>query len=241
MYGLYIEIILLTTMVLLMGVLNRLRGTGLIKHFGIITLPYIYKEPIKINLVWNHIYGLYLGIIVGLLTMNIGWGILALGLYILGESKGWGEWVGTLSRVEPMTREVLLNNYKDNEGKKFPFIHQIANFFIHEESKSTQLEDKINQYMGYATLALFLRGIWWWLPLYILLAHLKLISFPEAFIGVIIISTMFPINCIISRYIGFNKKIWKVQFGRGWENQEFLNGLTQGLVLWVLLLDLIKI
>jgi hypothetical protein len=234
----YIEIIVLFTMVLLMGILNRLRGTGLIKHFGIITLPYVYKEPIKINLVWNHIYGLYLGLIVGLLTLNIGWGILALGLYILGESKGWGEWIGALSKPVPLTDLELMRQYKDNEGKKFPFIHQIANFFIKEELIGATFSSRLSQYMRYATLALFLRGIWWWLPLYLLLAYLKLISFPEAFIGVLIISIMFPINCIISRYIGFDKKIWKVQFSRGWENQEFLNGLTQGLVLWLLLLDI---
>ena len=234
----YIEIIVLLTMVLLMGILNRLRGTGLIKHFGIITLPYVYKTPIKINLVWNHIYGLYLGLVVGILTLNIGWGILALGLYILGESKGWGEWVGNLTRSTPMTIDMLLFNYNDNEGKKFPFIHQITNFFI-KEKIDAELPIAAKQYMRYATLALFLRGIWWWLPLYILLAYLELISYPEAIIGVLIISIMFPINCILSRYIGFNKKIWKVQFGRGWENQEFLNGVVQGLVLWTLILGIV--
>lgn len=235
----YIEILVLFTMVLLMGILNRLRGTGLIKQFGVVTLPYVYKTPIKISLVWNHIYGLYIGLIVGLLTLNIGWGILALVLYLIGESKGWGEWIGTLTRHEPMTEEILLKNYNDNEGKKFPFIHQIANFFIKEELKNDTFTNKVKQYMRYATLALFLRGIWWWLPLYLLLAYLELISYPEAIIGVLIISIMFPINCILSRYIGFNKKIWKVQFSRGWENQEFLNGLTQGLVLWILILDIV--
>lgn len=234
----YIEIIVLFTMVLLMGILNRLRGTGLIKHFGIITLPYIYKTPIKISLVWNHIYGLYIGLVVGVLTLNIGWGILALVLYLIGESKGWGEWIGNLTRSTPMTIEILNNNYNDNEGKKFPFIHQITNFFI-KEKIDAELPIAAKQYMRYATLALFLRGIWWWLPLYILLAYLELISYPEAIIGVLIISIMFPINCILSRYIGFNKKIWKVQFGRGWENQEFLNGMVQGLVLWTLILGIV--
>lgn len=234
----YIEIILLGIMILISGILNRLRGTGLIKHFGIITLPYVYKTPIKISLVWNHIYGLYIGIIVSVLTLNVGWGVLALVLYIVGESKGWGEWIGTLTRHEHMTEEILLKNYNDNEGKKFPYIHQIANFFIKEKIYA-ELDIATKQYMRYATLALFLRGIYWWLPLYLLLAYLKLISFPEAFIGVLIISIMFPINCIISRYVGFNKKIWKVQFSRGWENQEFLNGMVQGLVLWVLILDMV--
>lgn len=233
----YIEIILLFTMVILMGILNRLRGTGLIKHFGIITLPYVYKTPIKINLVWNHIYGLYIGLIVGLLSMNVGWGVLALVLYIIGESKGWGEWIGALTRIENKTETWLILKYNDDEGKKFPFIHQIANFFIKEKIDGP-LDVRVKQYMRYASLALILRGIYWWLPLYLLLAYLELISYPEAIIGVLIISIMFPINCILSRYIGFNKKIWKVQFGRGWENQEFLNGMVQGLVLWTLILGI---
>ena len=234
----YVEIVLFISMVLLMGVLNRLRGTGLIKELGVITLPYIYKTPIKVNLVWNHIYGLYLGIIVGLLTLNVGWGILALLLYIVGESKGWGEWLGALTNYKPKDTMWLLRQYKDNEGKKFPFIQQIANFFIKEEIKDTTLSKRISQYMKYATLALILRGIYWWLPLYLLLAYLKLISYPEAIIGVLILGLSFPITCIISKYIGFNKRIWIVQFGRGWENQEVLTGMMHGIVLWVLLLDI---
>lgn len=233
-----IDLTIFLSIVLMSGVLNRLRGTGLIKHFGIITLPIIYKKPINVNLVWNHIYGLYLGIIVGYLTMNIWFGLCGLVLYIIGESKGWGEWIGALTRIENKTETWLILKYNDDEGKKFPFIHQIANFFIKEKIDGP-LDVRIKQYMRYASLALILRGIYWWLPLYLLLAYLELISFSEAIIGVLIISIMFPINCIISRYIGFNKKIWIIQFGRGWENQEFLNGLIQGLVLWILILDII--
>lgn len=233
----YIELFLITIMVITMGVLNRLRGTGLIKYFGTIILPYVYKTPIKISLVWNHIYGLYIGLVVGLFSLSIWYGIVAFILYIIGESKGWGEWIGTLSRSEPTTEAMLITNYNDNEGKKFPFIHQIANFFIKEQTIGT-FKHRSNQYMRYASLALSLRGVWWWLPLYILLAYIDLISYPEAFIGVLIISIMFPINCLLSRYIGFNRKFWVVQFGRGWENQEFLNGITHGIVLWMLLLDI---
>lgn len=234
----YIELFLFTIMVITMGVLNRLRGTGLVKQLGTFTLPYIYKKPITVNLTGNILYAIYLGTIVGLLTMNIGWGILALGLYILGESKGWGEWIGALSKSDTIDEDWLNRQYIDNEGKNFPFIHQIANFFIKEQLIDGTFTDRLNQYMKYASLALVLRGIVWWLPLYLLLAHVKLISFSEAFMGVLIISLYFPINCMLSRYIGFNKKIWIVQFGRGWENQEFLNGITQGIVLWMLLLDI---
>jgi hypothetical protein len=89
------------------GLLNRLRGTGVLKHFGTIrigemkiwklTIP---KIEFEINLVWNHIYGLYLALIVGLLSMNVYAGLLTLVAYLIGESKGWGELVGALTRWE---------------------------------------------------------------------------------------------------------------------------------------------
>ena len=82
------------------AILNRLRGTGVIKHFGAlrveeiklwkITIP---KIEVEVKLVWNHVYGLYLGLIFGLLAMNVYAGLAVLAAYLVGESKGWGEWV----------------------------------------------------------------------------------------------------------------------------------------------------
>lgn len=80
------------------------------------------KVEVSVNLVWNHIYALYLALIVGLLTMNVYAGLLVLIAYLIGESKGWGEWVGSLTRVEPFAIDDILRNYKDNEGRGFPYI-----------------------------------------------------------------------------------------------------------------------
>jgi hypothetical protein len=49
------------------GLLNRLRGTGVLKHFG--TLK-VFNKEIRINFNGNHLYGLYLAVVVGILTMN---------------------------------------------------------------------------------------------------------------------------------------------------------------------------
>ena len=108
------------------GILNRLRGTGVIKYFGTLrieetkigklTLP---KIEVEVKLVWNHVYGLYLALVFGLLAMNVWAGLAVLIAYLVGESKGWGEWVGALTRWETKDEEWLQIQYKDNEGVGF--------------------------------------------------------------------------------------------------------------------------
>ena len=86
------------------GILNRLRGTGVIKHFGTLNLG---EKKVEVKLVWNHIYGLYLALVLGLLAMNVWAGLAVLVAYLVGESKGWGEWVGALTRWETKDEELL--------------------------------------------------------------------------------------------------------------------------------------
>ena len=63
------------------AILNRWRGTGVI--FSISNL----------NTTGTMIYALYIGLLFGLLST---WyvGLLSLGLFLLGESFGWGKWAG---------------------------------------------------------------------------------------------------------------------------------------------------
>lgn len=68
-------------------ILNRLRGTGVLKHFG--TLKIINKE-VKISFVGNHLYGLWVALVLGLATMNLWLGLAILVSYLIGEAKGWG-------------------------------------------------------------------------------------------------------------------------------------------------------
>lgn len=119
------------------AILNRLRGTGVIKHFGTL---HICNKSVNVNLVWNHVYALYLALIVGYLTMNIYAGIATMIAYFIGESKGWGEWVGTLTSSKELTQADLLRNYKDNEGRGFPYIHKIANLIAPEISTCDDLD-----------------------------------------------------------------------------------------------------
>ena len=229
----------LLVIIILCGILNRLRGTGVIKHFG--TLNIINKK-IEIKFVGNHLYGIYIALVLGITTMNMWLGLSVFVAYLVGESKGWGEWVGSLTRTEPWKEELLQRNYADNEGKTFPFIYQITNFFIKEKIAGT-FEEQCKQYRKHATLALMLRGMYWWLPVYLVLATFGVIDFAEAFAIATLLGIAFPIACEIGKRIKFNKtydlKFIKLSFSQGWENQEVVYGLFQGIALWYTIIFLV--
>lgn len=227
------------------SVLNRLRGTGVIKHFGTLRVGEIklwkfvtQNIEVNVNLVWNHVYGMYLGLIFGLLTMNVWCGLAVLVAYLVGESKGWGEWVGSLTRHEPWDDRMLQGNYLDEEGKTFPFIYQISNFFIKEKIDGT-FKEQCEQYRKHATLALTLRGMYWWGLVYGAIAWFGLINLYEYAAIVTILGIGFPIACEIGKMITSNGKIWKIEWSQGWENQELVYGLIQGMCLWYVIIGVV--
>ena len=226
------EYILIAVIVILCALGNRLRGTGVIKHFGTLNIGSI-KTEIKFN--GNHLYGLWIALVLGLATMNAWLGLAVFIAYLIGESKGWGEWVGSLSRVEPWTEEHLQGDYNDDEGKKFPFIHQIANSVCKEQIEGT-FEQRAKQYKKYATLALILRGMYWWLHVYSVLAAFGVISWYCAVMAGIGLGIAFPIAAEIGRHWKFTRtydlKFIELSFSQGWENQEVVYGAIQGAVMW---------
>ena len=221
------------------AILNRLRGTGVLKHFG--TLK-VFNKEIRINFNGNHLYGLYLAVVVGILTMNALAGVAVLIAYLVGEAKGWGEWIGSLARHEPWDEEMLQRNYRDEEGKTFPFIHQIANSVCKEQIDGS-FEERAKQYRKYATLALMLRGMYWWLPVYGVIAAFGVISWQVAAVAGIVLGIAFPIAAEIGRRMTFTReydlKFIKLSFSQGWENQEIVYGMIQGVVLWSVVLGVI--
>ena len=225
------------------GILNRLRGTGVIKHFGTLRIEEmkiwkltIPKIEIEVKLVWNHVYGLYLALVFGLLSMNVSAGLAVLVAYLVGESKGWGEWVGALTRWETKDEEWLQRQYKDNEGVGFPYIHQIANAIAKEQIDGT-LEEKLKQYNKYATLALILRGMYWWGLVYGTASMFGIVSGLEAVVITVVLGIGFPVACWLGKKMDFSKKFGVVHLSRGWENQELVYGLMQGIALWYVVLS----
>lgn len=215
------------------AILNRLRGTGLIKSFGTFTL---FSKTFELKLVWNHIYAIYLALLLGVVFSSIYLGLSVLILYFIGESKGWGEWVGALTRWEVKDEQWLLHQYTDTEGKKFPFIHQIANWITPEVTQGT-IEERLKMYLRYAKVALSLRGMFWWGCVYLPIMLFGYIGLMEYLIMTILLGLSFPLACYIGKNILYNKRIWIVNFSRGWENQEIVYGLFQGIALWYLVLS----
>ena len=225
------------------AVLNRLRGTGTIKHFGTLRIDEITlwklvipKIEVEVKLVWNHIYGLYLALVFGLLTMNVWAGLAVLVAYLVGESKGWGEWIGALTRWETKDEEWLQKQYKDNEGVGFPYIHQIANAITKEQIEGT-FEEKLKQYHRYAILALTLRGMFWWGLVYGTASVFGIVNILEAVAITVALGIGFPVACWLGKKMDFSKKYGILHLSRGWENQELVYGVMQGIALWYVVLS----
>ena len=198
----------------------------MIKHFGTLN---IVKKKIEIKFVGNHLYGLYLALVFGLLTMNVFVGLSVLIAYLLGESAGWGKWLGWLvTDVDKRNIELVEWHQKDNEGKGYPWIHYVSSLFLPEKDKSFMDSERISRQTSFSTLALTIRGIYWWLPVYLVLAAFSIISFTEAFIISILLGMCFPVAAFIGLNWHFKFKFKMFELSRGWENQEFIYGLFQG-------------
>ena len=163
------------------------------------------------------IYALYIGLLFGLLST---WyiGLLSIALFLLGESFGLGKWVGYLTYSENYNKEQFENN---KAGSKFPFIHQTANYFINQS----------NPYK-YSVLALSIRGLYWWLPLYLLFAYIGLINYIESIIIGVLLGVGFPSACILSRRFSFTFKHKYLVCTDNWHRQELIYGMFQGTAVW---------
>ena len=179
--------------------LNRLRGTeGL----------------------WSKIIGLLLALAT-LIAFNNTYVALAVGLgYIIGESFGWGEWIGTLSCNRTA---VEANEEGRNNG-----IQWLA----------SKVVSPTKDWLNYCRVALTIRGFYWWLPT---LAPLYFVGFSVVSIAVAVavLSIGFPIACEVGYKlkdkIKFNK--YGLSIEGGWEIQEVAYGVIQDVVLIGLILS----
>lgn len=106
------------------------------------------------------VVGLIVGILIFLCTLNPTAGILGIIAYVLGESFGWGKWVGGIIKGYCYATE---KDLKDKTGKSWG-VHYIANFVFNEKK----------YFQEYCYLALILRGLVYWIPLFLVLYFLIL-------------------------------------------------------------------
>lgn len=208
--------------------LNRWRGTGniflgitgtmlymsyivlLISSLTYVKLDYVIDISEVINL---FSYKIPITIYIGKLGTAILCGLFAGLLFLLGESMGWGKWVGYLTA----SGKDKVINYNDKEGVKFPFIHQTANFFSNEK----------DDYEEYCETALAIRGLYFWLPLFSFITYLGLLDITSMCLSLLLLSTGFPIACNIGRHMSITYKSRFINLSRGWENQEIVYGVIQ--------------
>ena len=194
--------------------LNRWRGTGDIFNIS------------GFAITGTMIYAFYMFVLVSILSNPI-YGFIATLVFLVGESYAWGKWIGHLTYPENYNKGQFENN---KAGSNFPFIHQTANYFINQSKP-----------YYYSVLALSIRGLYWWLPLYLLFAYIGLINYFEAIVIGFLLGIGFPIACYIGRNWRFEYKSKLLLLKRGWENQEVVYGLIQGLCLWyVVIIQIVK-
>ncbi|MGL5751096.1 MAG: hypothetical protein ACRCXT_11250 [Paraclostridium sp.] len=177
--------------------LNRWRGTGAIFSISIF------------NITGTMIYAFYMFVLVSILSNPI-YGFISALLFLGGESLSFGKWVGYLTYPENYNKEQFEANKK---GSNFPFIHQTANYFINQSNP-----------FKYSVLALSIRGLYWWMPLYLLFTYIGLINYYEAIIIGILLGIGFPIACILSRKFSFRFKYKYLVCTDNWHRQELIYG-----------------
>ena len=192
--------------------LNRLRGTGDVLRVGNFRVTGIM------------LYAVYLMIVV---TMLSEWyyGLAFVVLFVAGESYAWGKWIGYLVDYE----DEHSPEYDSKVGKSFPYIHYVANAIVSE---------RVN-YKKYCQTALAIRGLVWFAPMYAVLWYAGLINWIEVAVISIVLAVGFPIAAYVGRNLDYNKMFGILEFKRGWENQEVVYGLIQGVCLWYVIIGVV--
>ena len=159
------------------------------------------------------------GVVLGLLTYLV-WGDVYVSIaviigYVLGESFGWGEWVGNLTGGKKDTVKTL-----EDEG---------ANNGIQWLSKKV-VPNYQYEFIKYCRVALIIRGFYWWLPT---LSPLYFVAdWFAVTLAIFILSVGFPIACELGRLtaplFSFEYKTFSIK--GGWEHQEVWYGLMQDIV-----------
>lgn len=193
------NIYLLMSFVLIFAFLNRLRGDG---KYG-----WIGKYTAALFIGGSLLYmsdGNFLPCILGIVT------------YIFGECFGWGKWIGSIINREPQYH-IDQNKIEIFGVTIWDGIHHLANLFINEG---------VN-YLFYSRLALFIRGLYWWVPVFGVFWFFDLCDLEKMMTLSVVIAVFFPLSFEIARKVkifGFNI----------WERGEIIYGGLQGLVLYLM-------
>ena len=204
----------------ILGALHRFRGTwGWFSAVNAILLSIIAYTSSTVSVVVFKIstflasigFPLHTHLILLIISLLIG------ALYLLGESYGFGAWVGGLSDED---RLYAYNaNKNEKEGGKYTGIQWLATKIC----PPTTFE----RWLDHCRIALFIRSFYWWFPFYLAFMLFDA-SFNAVIISSLVLAFAFPLACDIGRYTTTK---WNFKFmAGGWEHQEVIYGAVQTLV-----------
>ena len=134
--------------------------------------------------------------------------------YLAGESKGWGVWVGAL---------VTHSGFKDERENRV--IERIA----------AKLFDPRAHWLAYCRLCLAIRGLIWWLPVFVPLVFVGLYAAP---LLAVLLAAGFPLACELGYCTKFKFRLKKFEIESAWARQELFYGAMQDaafLILWMVI------
>jgi len=145
-------------------------------------------------------------------------------VYLIFESFGWAKWIRNNNRWFDKTFQAYYNvNELPRDTGKSSGVHQIANAIFKEDKDFT----------SYGITALIIRGIWWYLPIYVALVAFKLVTIPIAIMSVLVIAILFPVSywvgCSAKRFAERPDGVTHSLGFHGMEEKYY--GLVQGIVL----------
>ena len=132
--------------------------------------------------------------------------------YLAGESKGWGVWVSAL---------VTHGSYTSEHEVKF--IERVA----------ARLFEPKTHWLAYCRLCLFLRGLLWWLPVFVPLLFADVYTAP---LFAVALAVGFPLACELGYRTKFSFAFKNFEVKTAWARQELLYGAIQDiafLILWM--------
>lgn len=158
----------------------------------------------------TQIYAVYIALMIGIVSTWY-WGLLAGVVFMVGESMSWGKWVGYL------TSNDAPEDVGNTKGSGFPYIHQTAELFVKQDKN----------YRRYCQIALAIRGVYWWVPVLVVMALAGVISWWYVGIGGLIAGVGFPVACEIGKRWKYTLQSKWFSMSPGWENQEVVYGIIQ--------------
>ncbi|MBS6151864.1 MAG: hypothetical protein KH703_00350 [Campylobacter gracilis] len=131
--------------------------------------------------------------------------------YLAGEAKGWGVWVGALT-----------SHGADKGESKSRGIEWLAGRFIPR-----------TRWLAYCRACLFLRGLIWWLPVFVPLVFAGVYAAPLLAVA---LAAGFPLACELGYRTKFSFAFKSFEVKTAWARQELFYGAMQDiafLILWM--------